>query len=327
MAISTSINNSATIMQWYEKKALNRLVQETHLYNLSWKRTLETGRGKTVTWVRFGVQPGSAGSPIVEGSLVAPTNVSSANVTASLLQYGEVFSASDILNDTSVTPMEEALQDQSTQALSYTVDGVIRAEVMGSCTTFGLNLYAPGSVASIAAIGNTDVLTAQDLRAAVARLAGQSVPKFNGEKYAAVVSTGQGYSIRSETGVGSFLTLNQQNPAGIEIITEDATTINKKKGLIGEVFGLSIYESSLQPVINNGTTNVNYAFFFGDESLAAVGLTSQNMSLFRKKPAPGTYDPLEQIGMAVGYKTFYASKNLSESGKARVIVTGSAVVI
>lgn len=326
MALSTTATTSAVIMQWFEKQALNRLVQETHLYNLSWKRTLETGRGKTVTWVRFGVQPGTT-TPIVEGALVAPTTVTAANVTATLQQYGEVFSASDLLNDTSVTPMEQALQDQTTQSMAYSVDAIIRAEVDSSCTTFGLNLYAGNGAASIAAIGTADTLKASDLRKAAALLAKQSVPKFQGEKYAAVVSASQGYSLRSETGVGSFLDVQKQNPGGIEIITEDSKTINKTRGLIGDIFGLSLYESALQTVINNGTTDVHYAYFFGDESLASVALSSQNMQLFRKKPGNGVYDPLEQIGSVVGYKMFYAAKNLSEVGKARVISFGSAVVI
>lgn len=326
MALSTTSTTSAVIMQWFEKKALGRLVQDTHLYNLSWKRTLETGRGKTVTWVRFGVQAGNT-TPIVEGALVSPTTVTASNVTATLNQYGEVFAASDLLQDTSVTPMEEALQDQATQALAYTVDAVIRAEVDSSCVTFGTNLFAANGAASIAAITSSDTLKAADLRKQVARLAKQSVPKFDGERYAALISASQGYDIRSETGSGSFLTLAQQSDAGIKMISEDSKTINKKKGLVGELFGLSIYESSLQPVVNNGTVDVHYAYFFGDESLASVGLTSQNMQLFRKKPAQGTYDVLEQIGMAVGYKTYFAAKNLSESGKARILVMGSAVTI
>jgi len=327
MAISTSVNNSALIMQWFERKALDRLVQDTHLYNLSWKKTLGPASGKSVTFIRFGVQTGST-TALVEGSLVAATNVSSANVVASLQKYDQVFSASDLLMDVSETPMEEVLQDQATQAMSYSVDALIRTEVMSSCTTFGLNLFAGNAAASIAAVGAGDVLLAADLRKAVARLANASVPKFEGEKYAAVISAFQGYNVRSETNAGAFLLLAQQSDAGIKIITEDAKTINKKKGLVGELFGLSIYESSLQPVINNGTVDVNYAFFFGDSSLASVSLTSQNMELFRKKAGnSGTYDPLEQIGSIVGYKMTYACKNLSETGKARVIVVGSAVGI
>ncbi len=327
MAISTSVNNSATIMQWFEKKALSRLVQETHLYNLSWKKTLETGRGKSITWVRFGIQPGNT-TPITEGALVAPTSVTSNNVTANLLQYGEVFAAADVLNDTSVTPMDEALQDQSTQALAYTTDALIRNEVMSSCTTFNSNLFAGNGAASIAALVAADTLHASDLRKAAGYLGNNNVPKFDSERYAAVVSASQGYSLRSESGTGSFLDLVKQNPEGINIIDEDGKTINKKKSLIGDMFGLSIYESSLQPVISNGTVNVNYAFFFGDQSLASCSLSSQNMELIRKKPNGGTYDPLEQIGMVVGYKMFYAAKNLSEQPVAtnnqRVLVFGSA---
>lgn len=327
MAISTSVNQSALIMQWFEKKALTRLIQETHLYNVSWKRTLETGRGKTVTWVRFGVQAGNT-TPLVEGALVTPSNVTSTNITATLYQYGEVFAASDILKDTSVTPMEEALQDQATQAMAYTVDALLRNEVMSTCTTFGSNLFAANGAASIAAIAANDYLTAADLRKQVARLAKTNVVKFDGEKYFAIVSASQGYSLRSETAAGAFLDLVKRDAAGIKMISEDSLTINKTRGLIGDLFGLSLYESSLQPVVSNGTTNVNYAFFFGDESLASVSLSSQNMQLFRKGPAPGTYDTLEQIGSSVGYKMFYAAKNLSEStALSRILVMGSAVVI
>ncbi len=330
MAISTTATTSAVIMQWFEKKALSRLVQVTHLYNLSWKRTLETGRGKTVTWVRFGVQPGNT-TPITEGALVSPTTVSAANVTANLNQYGEVFAASDLLKDTSVTPMEEALQDQATQAMAYTTDAVIRNEVMSSCTTLNSNLFAASTAASIAAIGANDVLTGTDLRRAAGILARNEVPKFDGDLYAAVVSAGQGYSLRSQTSGGGFLDLLQRSDEGINIIDEDSKTINKKKALLGKLFGISIYESALQPIINNGVTDVNYGFFFGDESLASVSLSSQNMELFRKGPAAGTYDPIEQIGSVVGYKMFYAAKNLSEQPVAtnnqRVLVFASAAGI
>ncbi len=327
MAISTSVNNSATIMAWFEKKALDREVQETHLYSLSYKQTLETGRGKSVTWVRFGIQAGNT-TPLTEGSLVAPTTVSSNNIVANLLQYGEVFAAADVLNDTSVTPMEEALQDQAVQAMSYTTDALIRNEVMSSCTTFNSNLFAANGAASVAALVAADTLRAADLRKAAGILGNNNVPKFDGGRYVGVISASQGYSVRSETNAGSFLTIMQQNPKGIEVIDADGKKINKDKSLLGEIFGLALYESSLQPVISNGTVNVNYGFFFGDNSLAACNLASQNMELFRKRPAGGTYDPLEQIGMIVGYKMFFASKNLSEqpvsTTNQRVLVFASA---
>lgn len=326
MAMNSTVNTSSLIMAWFEKKALTRLVQDTHLYNLSWKRTLETGRGKTVTWVRFGLQAGNT-TPLVEGALVTPTTVSASNVTATLNQYGEVFAASDLLSDTSVTPMEEALQDQATQALAYTVDAVIRAEVDSTCVTFGTNLFAANGAASIAAIVAADTLKAQDLRKAVARLAKKNVIKFGGETYAAVLGVADAYSIRSEVASGAFLTLAQQSDSGIKMISEDSKTINKTKGLVGSMFGLTIYESSLQPIVNNGTVDVSYSYFFGDEALASVSLSSQNMQLFRNKGVSSIYDTLAQIGQTVGYKAYYAAKNLSESGKDRILVTGGAAAI
>ncbi len=328
MSIATTGTLSATIMQWFEKKALSRLIQVTHLYTLTWKRTLETGRGKSVTWVRFGVQPGNT-TPLTEGVLVSPTTVSAGNITTNLFQYGEVFTSSDLLTDTSVTPMEEAMQDQATNALAYTVDGVIRNEVMSSCTTLNSNLFVASTATTVAGLGLGDVMTATDLRLAAGRLARNNVPKFDGELYAAVISSEQGFSIRSQTSAGGFLDLLQRSDEGINIIDEDGKTINKKKTLLGKLFGLAIYESSLQPKINNGTVDVNYGFFFGDESLASVALSSQNMEMIRRGPSTqGPYDPLSQIGSTVGYKSYFSAKNMSEQPVAtnnqRVFVVATA---
>jgi N4-gp56 family major capsid protein len=326
MAISTSINNSAVIMQYFKRKALDRLVQKTHLYALGFKNTLPTESGKSITWVRFGLQA-AATTPLVEGALVTPTNVTSSNLTANLLQYGAVFAASDILVDVSVTPMEEALQEQASQSMAYTIEALIRAEVDSSCVTAGTNLFTPSTVANnvIANITATDVLKAVDVRRAVGRIKRNAVPLFDGNKIAMVVHTSQAVDLRSESGVGGFLDLVKQASNSIGSL---------EAGLVGGIFGASIYETALQPVINNGTTDVYYAYAFGDNSLGVCDLESQNMKTFRKGPQKtGTYDTLEQIGTSLGWKAMFAAKNLTgvETGvaanDARIMVIASAASI
>jgi N4-gp56 family major capsid protein len=336
MAISTSLNQSAVIMQWFKRKALDRLVQKTHLYELGYKNTLPANSGKSVTWIRFGLQSGDAAAvaaaTTVEGQLMTPQNITSRNISVNLVQYAGVFACSDILEATSVTPMEEALQEQATQQMAYIVESVCRAAVDSSCVTAGTDLFTPSTVANnvIANITASDVLKAADIRKAVGRLSRNAVPKFGGTKYSIVMHTSQAVDIRSESGVGGFLTLAQQTVNTAKDIADGY----KLEGFIGSVFGADLYETALQPVINNGTVDVFYAYAFGDNSLGVANLDSQEMEVYRKFPGAGsTYDTVEQIKASVGWKTFFAAKNLTgvETGTpaldARILVLASAASI
>ena len=114
---------------------------------------------------------------------------------------------------------------------------------MSSCTTLNSNLFVASTQLTVAALGLTDYLTGTDLRRAAGYLARNKVPKFDGELYAGVVHANQGFSLRSQVSAGGFLDLLQRSDQGIDIIGEDAKTINKKKSLLGKMFGISIYES------------------------------------------------------------------------------------
>lgn len=326
MATSTTLNSSAAISQYWHKVALDKLEAETHLYKMGWKDTVVPGgNGKVVNWVRFPLAAADT-TPAVEGSPVAPETLTSSNITTTLQQYVAAVAFSDVLQEETFVEggMEEQAATYIAQKLKYTIDALCRTEVNSSTVTAGSNLLAPLSVSggAISSIVAGSTLTGADVRRLRARLANANVPKFNGDKYVLIIHTAVEYDLRSESGAGSYLDLNKYTESGVKDI---------KAGLVGDIFGVSIYSSSLMPSGPDGSGGVTvyYSYAFGDESLGIAQLRGKRMEIIRKKggDAGNTYDLANQIGGAVAYNTLFAVKNLSEGTTAstsRIIRQGAA---
>jgi N4-gp56 family major capsid protein len=326
MAISTTSTTAQAISAYWHKMALNKLEAETPFYNLGWKDTVVPGgQGKAITWVRFPLAAASL-SAATEGVPVTPTTLTAANLTATLVQYVSAVSFSDILQEETFVEggMEEQAATYIAQQLRYTINGLILAELDASTVTAGGNLLAPLTVVAGTIIGITasDTLTAADLRRARARLANANVPKWKGDKYAFVIHTAVEFDVRSQSAAGSYLDLQKYTESGIKDI---------KTGLVGDIFGLSIYSSSLNTTGADGAggLTVYYNYAFGDQAVGVAELRGKRMQIIRKKGGnPGnTYDLADQIGGAVAYNTVFVAKNLSEgtsSALSRVIRYGAA---
>ena len=330
MAVVTSANNGSLspLNVFYDKVPLKRLIAKTVYYNLAWKKSLEDNKGRTYSWTLGGIQSADTNA-LVEGVPVVPTNVTSQTITAQLQEYGNAVAASSLLGNTSVVDADKFLLEQIEQKGAYTVDALIRNEVFGSCTTFGVNLFAANNKSSISALTSTDVLTLADLRKLHSTLENNNVPTFRDGKMAAVISVGQKYDVTNSSTGGGYLDLAKQNPAGIEQIKKGMDIMEDGEvDPVGEYAGLVLFATSLNPVINNGTVNVTYAAAWGNESLAAAELSGERFKIFRKDADKGTYDILEMIKLAMGYKVAFAAKNLSQdlttASNQRVLVMGSA---
>lgn len=333
MAISTSANNSALspLNVYYDKVLLPRLIAKTVYHNLTYKRGLPDGHGRTYSWTVGGVQPTNT-TALIEGIPVTPGPTTSATITTTLQEYGNVFAASSLLANTSVVDAFKYLMEQVEQAGAYAVDALIRNEAFNaSNTTFGINLFAANGKSSVNNVTSSDILTLADVRAAHFILEQNNVPTYSEDKYVGVVTTGQKYDLTNSNSGGGFLDLAKQNPEGIKNIKsavkfpEDAS-VNP----IGEYAGMVLFSTSLNPVVSNSSSGINdhYAAFWGDASLASVELDGEQFKIFTKSADKGTYDVIEMIKMASGYKTAFAAKNLSQDytnvGNQRVVQFVSA---
>ena len=104
-----------------------------------------------------------------------------------------------------------------------------------------------------------------------------------------------------------------------------------KTGLVGDVFGLSVYSSSLNSSGPDGAGGITvyYNYAFGDQALGIAELRGKRMQIIRKKGGnpSNTYDLADQIGGAVAFNTVFCAKNLSEgttSSTVRIIRQGAA---
>ncbi len=331
MAVITSANNSALspLNVFYDKIPLKRLIAKTVFYQLAWKKSLEDNMGRTYSWTVGGVQAADT-TVLSEGAPVVPTNATSNTVTAQLQEYGNALAVSSLLGNTSVVDADKFLLEQVEQKGAYTIDQLIRNEVFNTCTTFNTNLFAANNKTSIAAIGAADTLSNSDVRRLHGLLEQNNVPSYNNTgKMAMVVTIGQKYDVTNSNAGGGFLDLAKQNPKGIEDIKKAMRiTEDGEVEPLGEYAGMVLYATSLSPVVSNGTVNVHYAAAWGDQSLAAAELSGERFKIFRKEADKGTYDILEMIKLAMGYKVAFAAKNLSQdlttAANQRVLVMGSA---
>lgn len=331
MAISTSANNAALspLNVYYDKVLLPRLIAKTVYHNLTFKKGLPDGKGRTYSWILGGVQPSNT-TPLVEGIPVTPGPTTSSVITAQVLEYGNVFAASSLLANSSVVDSFKYLMEQVEQAGAYAVDALIRNEVFSAAqTTFGVNQFAANQKASIAAITSSDIMTLADIRFAHFFLEQNNVPTKGNGKYVGVITTGQKYDLTNSNAGGGFLDLMKQNPSGIEEIKKSVEfPEDGRVDVVGEYGGTVLFSTSLNPVSSNGTVNVHNAAFWGDASLASVELDAEAFKIFTKQADKGTYDVIEMIKMASGYKMAFAAKNLSQDytnlSNQRVVQVASA---
>jgi N4-gp56 family major capsid protein len=286
-------------------------------HNLTYKSDLPQGSGRTYTWTVGGVQPQNT-TPLIEGVPVTPGPTTSTNITAQVQEYGNVFAFSSLLGNTSVVPAFKYLMEQVEQAGAYAVDALIRNEAFNAAqTTFGVNLFAANQRGSVNAVTSSDVLTLADVRAAHFILEQNNVPTYSEDKYVGVVTTGQKYDLTNSNSGGGFLDLAKQNPEGIKNIKQSVKfPEDANVNPIGEYAGMVLFSTSLNPVVANGSSGINnhYAAFWGDASLASVELDGERFKIFTKQAGSTdtTYDTIEMIKMAAGYKVGFAAKNLSQ---------------
>lgn len=331
MAISNVSNNSAMspLNVYYDKILLPRLVAKTVYHNLTFKKGLPDGKGQTYSWILGGVQPTNT-TPLADGIPVTPGPTTSTAITTQVKEYGNVFAASSLLANTSVVDSFKYLMEQVEQAGAYAVDAIIRNEAFNAAqTTFGVNQFAANQKGSIAAIGSSDVMTLADIRFAHFFLEQNNVPTKGNGKYVGVVTTGQKYDLTNSNAGGGFLDLAKQNPAGIEEIKKSVEfPEDGRVDVVGEYGGTVLFSTSLNPVASNGSVNVHYSAFWGDASLASVELDGEMFKIFTKQADKGTYDVIEMIKLAAGYKMAMAAKNLSQdyttTSNQRVVQIGSA---
>lgn len=263
------------------------------------KRPIPQNGGKTIEFRKFASLP-KATTPLTEGVTPDGKSLNVTAITATVAQYGDYITQSDVLELTSIdNTIVEATKILGRQA-GLTLDTVTR-NVLQSGTNV---TYCPKSsgdeVTSRAGLDATCQLTVKVVQQVVAKLKGQNAPTING-KYVGIIHPYVAYSL-------------MRDPEWIDA-HKYAQPDNLFTGEIGEIAGVRFVETTEAKVYQGGVfgTLIMGANAYGVTEITGGGL----QTIIKQKGSAGTADPLDQRS-SIGWKAIKTAELLIPNYLVRV---------
>lgn len=311
MAVSTTSTNSANLHLYYEKKLLSVLEPMLQVYKLGKKQKLPKGMGKQVKWLRYS-KINSSTSALTEGTAPSEIAFTTANVTATVAQYGQFSKVSDMLSDTAIDPVLSNLAERFGKAMSETIEDLCIAELDAEASIQRVN-----NAASDNALVSTDVLNHKELIEAMIRQKVDYIGAHEVGDYVAVLHPACQYDLMSDSQAGSWLDVAKYVNNGPLL-----------KGEFGKIYGIRLLSSNKMTAANNATPiSIKKSYVIGEEAFGVVELNGDSQSMIIKDAkSGGTSNPLEQFS-TVGYKVHGFAAKYLDSGSKRVIQIRSAAAL
>lgn len=278
------------------------------------KRPIPANGGKTIEFRKFSPLA-KATTPITEGVTPDGKSLNVSTITATVNQYGDYITQSDVLELTSIdNTIVEATKLLGSQA-GRTLDTIVRnVLVAGTNVSFCPKVAADGSetvVTSRSALDTTSKLTVKTVQKVVAKLRGQNAPTING-KYVAIIHPYVAYDLmRDKEWIDAH---KYANPT------------NLYEGEIGEIAGVRFVQTTEAKVWNDDTCPANgdkkhsvfATLFLGDGAYGVTDITGGGLqTIVKQKGSAGTADPLDQRS-SVGWKAIKTAELLIPSYLVRV---------
>lgn len=263
------------------------------------KKPIPKGGGKTIEFRKF-ASLGKALTPLTEGVTPDGKKLSASKIEATVAQYGDYVTLSDMLDLTAIDPVVvEATKVVGRQA-GLTLDTITRNVLQGGTNVF----YAPKAdgtaVASRTALDNTCVLTVDLIERVVAFLKKNNAPKINGY-YVAIVHPYATYDLRKD-------------PLWREP-HEYKDTAEIYNGELGAICGVRFIESSEAKVYEGGVFGT---LVLADGAYGVTEITGGGLeTIIKQLGSAGAADPLNQRS-TVGWKATKTAERLIEAYMVRI---------
>jgi N4-gp56 family major capsid protein len=214
-------------------------------------------------------------------------------------QYGQTLAITDLAQLDSPHDLIAVASDRLARQAAETMDVVVR-DVLAA----GTNVIYAGANTARNTIAQSDKITGELVKKAVARLKSANVPAFADGTYRCIIHPYQEYDLISDTTANGWLEANKY---------ADNTPL--LTGEIGKFAGVRFVVSSNAKVFANagagGTVEVYSAHFMGPDSYT-VG-DSQTLQAYFTAPGGDHSDPLAQYAVA-GWKMRFGAKLLDLAG-------------
>ena len=267
------------------------------------KRPIPKNGGKTIEFRKFAALA-KATTPLTEGVTPDGKGLTVSTITATVNQYGDYITQSDILELTSLdNTILEATKLLGRQA-GLTLDTIVRNVLQSGtnvtyCPKVGTN-GAETAVTSRDALDNTCQLTVKVLQQVVAKLRAQNAPTIGG-KYVAIIHPYVAYDL-------------MRDPEWIDA-HKYAKPDNLYEGEIGEVAGIRFVQTSEAKIYAGGVFGT---LVFGEGAYGVTEITGGGLqTIVKQKGSAGTADPLDQRS-SVGWKAIKTAELLIPQYLVRV---------
>ena len=266
------------------------------------KRPIPKNGGKTIEFRKF-APLAKATTPLTEGVTPDGKSLSVSTITATVNQYGDFVTQTDVLELTSLdNTILEATKLLGRQA-GLTLDTIVR-DVLNSGTNV---TYCPKvasgtetAVTSRNALDTTSQLTVKVIQQVVAKLRGQNAPTIGG-KYVAIIHPYVAYDL-------------MRDPEWIDA-HKYANPTNLYEGEIGEIAGVRFVQTTEAKVYDGGVFST---LFLADGAYGVTEITGGGLeTIVKQKGSAGTADPLDQRS-SVGWKAIKTAEILIENYLVRV---------
>lgn len=267
------------------------------------KKPIPQNSGKTIEFRKFASLP-KALTPLTEGVTPDGKSLNVTAITATVAQYGDYITQSDVLELTTIdNTIVEATKLLGRQA-GLTLDTITRNVLhSGTNVTYCPKVAADGSetaVTSRAALDNTCQLTVKVIQQVVAKLRAQNAPTING-KYVAIIHPYVAYDLmRDPEWIGAH---------------KYAKPENLYEGEIGEISGVRFVQTTEAKIYEGGVFG---SLFMGANAYGVTEISGGGLqTIVKQKGSAGTADPLDQRS-SVGWKAIKAAELLIPNYLVRV---------
>lgn len=294
---------SAEMKTYYDMTLIDEAAPALVHDQFGQKRPIPKNGGKTIEFRKFNTLP-KAMTPLVEGVTPDGKTLAVNTITATVEQYGDYITMSDMLELTAIDNIiVEALKLLGRQG-GATMDSVVRDILhTGTNVTYCPKVAADGTeteVTSRSALDDTCQLTVKVVQQVVAKLRAQNAPTISG-KYVAIIHPYVAYDI-------------MRDPEWIDA-HKYAQPTNLFEGEIGEIGGVRFVQTTEAKVYENGVFG---SLFFGDGAYGTTEISGGGMeTIVKQKGSAGTADPLDQRS-SVGWKGLKTAELLIEQYLVRV---------
>lgn len=319
MGNTTTVQIPAEVSNFYDRTLLFRATPL--LVHTRWAQVRDIPRNagtKVIKFRRYGNLAGAT-TPLAEGITPAGSQLSVTDITATVLQYGDFVTVTDVLSYTSQDPVlmeaSEILGDQAGDTLDLLTRDIISA---------GTNAYYAGTGSTETAHVDTgDNITAVLIKKAVRLLKNNKARRMTKMVNA---TTGYGTTPLNASYIGichpnTTYDLKGLTSDGWTPVEKYASTAGIMEGEVGKLDEVRFVETTNAKVFEDAGQSGNDVYatlIFGSDAYGTTRISGEALkNIVKPLGSAGTADPLDQRATS-GWKATFVAKILNQAFLVRL---------